>query len=116
MAMKDSPSLPPQEEGLYRHGLMGYQGQQTAQGPGAGGIPQTSPSPRLPFSSQSYPEAKRRKGDSMRLDLGGDLNPDLRMKTTRGEPAQMWCLRAGLWSQAALCSSPDPAVWLDNPL
>lgn len=52
----------------------------------------------------------------MRLDLGGDLNPDLRMKTTRGEPAQMWCLRAGLWSQAALCSSPDPAVWLDNPL
>lgn len=52
----------------------------------------------------------------MRLDLGGDLNQELRTKTTRGEPAQMWYLRAGLWSQAALRSNSDPAAWLDNPL
>ena len=55
MAMKDSPSLPPQEEGLYRQALMGYQGQQAAQGPGAGGNPPDQPLPQAPLQLPLIP-------------------------------------------------------------
>lgn len=38
-------------------------------------------------------------------DLGNECSPRFRTKTMRGGPFQMQCLRAGLWSQAALSSN-----------